>query len=423
MNNIQETRSALEQFSSQVELIQGERIIDTKRALGNLEKILIGLRGKEIEETSQNLSKLALSLVPIKKKEFSFMRVFGLENQEIVHSSFLAWLLDPLESHGLGSLFAEKLISTAASKLTSPVLSEVDFSKLKVERERSGDESRFDIRVYDSNGSFQCVFENKIWSGEGADQTNRLYRDFHDASYPRELFVFLSLDQKSKPANPHFVCLSYAEVLSILKELLSLAEGDTRFLIGHYSNTLERLIMSKKFDGFSERTQLYYQYFKYTEEVRKAFDTDRKLLLSALEEEIKQCSWWDEKAWSMEKSGGDIRIWKNSWRVSKNEGVFFQLYMHITQLGFSIRIYGEPSSFSAKFMPIIRGLVNQKYPEKVAAGLKKNFGSGVSRFLEKEIHFSPTEKNQVEKILTFLNEAVTAFDKIIEKSISEYSPK
>jgi hypothetical protein len=54
-------------------------------------------------------------------------------------------------------------------------------------------------------------------------------------------------------------------------------------------------------------------------------------------------------------------------------------------------------------MPVFKGLVNQRYPEKTAAGLKKNFGSGVSRFLEKEIHISPTEKNQVEKIISRLN--------------------
>jgi hypothetical protein len=423
VNSLQKTRSALEQFVSQIERIHGQGIIDNKRALGNLERILIGLGGKELEETSLNLGRLALDLVPIRKSEFSFMRVFGLENEEIVHSSFLAWLLDPLESHGLSSCFAERLLSAVASRSKGSDLSNLDFSKLKVERERSGDESRFDIRVYDSAGNFQCVFENKIWSGEGSDQTNRLYRDFHNVSYPQELFVFLALDQKAKPENPHFTCLSYTEVLLILKDLLATAEGDTRFLIKHYSNTLERLIMSDKFDGFSERTQLYYQYFKYLEEVRKAFDIDRKLLLSALEEEIRQCSWWDDDVWKMEKSGGDIKLWKNSWRVSKREGVYFQLYMYITELGFAIRIYGEPSEFSAKFMPIFRRFVDEEYPEKMAAGLRKTFGSGVSRFLEKEIHFSPTEKTQVRRILASLNEAVAAFDKMVENSISEFSGK
>ena len=36
--------------------------------------------------------------------------------------------------------------------------------------------------------------------------------------------------------------------------------------------------MSEKFEGFSEKTQLYYQYYKYTNEIKKAFEKDRKLL-------------------------------------------------------------------------------------------------------------------------------------------------
>lgn len=407
----------------QIGLIHEQEIGDTERVFNILRRKLTGLEGKELEETNANLGKLALEIVPIREKEFSFMKIFGLEVDELVHSSFLAWLLDPLESHGLGSYFAEKLLSKVALKAGNLDLSSIDFSQLKVERERSGGESRFDIRVFDNLGNFQCVFENKIWSGEGADQTSRLYKDFHDETYVKELFVFLTLDQKSKPENPHFICLNYAEVLPILKELLAVAEGDARFLIKHYSNTLERLIMSEKFEGFSERTQLYYQYYKYLDEVKKAFENDRRLLLTTLEEEIKKCSWWDDRIWKIERSGGDIRIWKDSWRVSKQEGVYFQLYMYITQLGFAIRVYGFPSEFSAKFMPIFRRLVDEKYPGKMAGNLRKTFSTGVSRFLEKEIHFSPKEEKQIQKILASLNEIVALFDKIIENSMSEFKEK
>ncbi len=297
------------------------------------------------------------------------------------------------------------------------------FQTCKLEREISADKSRLDIRVFDSCGKFQCIIENKIRSGEGTDQTTRLFNDFHDEAYEKELFVFLRLNPASKPKNRHFISLDYEQVLGILTELLDVAEGDTKFLIKHYLNTLERLIMSEKFEGFSERTQLYYQYFKYTYELKKAFENDRKLLLATLEEAIKEMNWWDENFWKLERSGGDVRIWKDSWRLSKREGVYVQLYMYITELGFAIRIYGEPSEFAAKFMPIFKGLTNEKYPEKMPGGLRKTFGTGVSRFLEKEIRFSPTEKNQVKKIMESLNEIIDMFEDTIRTGINELKKK
>lgn len=417
MTRIKEIRSALLQMQSQIERLRAYDLVETAQSLKNLRKNLEEIEQKELEETRENLRDLTVEISSIGKKEFSFMRIFGLEDDELVHSSFLAWLLDPLESHALGSFFIERLL-----KRTGLEIEDLDFSNLHVEKEISGDKSRLDIRVFDNCGKFQCIIENKIWSSEGADQTMRLYNDFHDEAYEKELFIFLTLIQK-KPKDDHFISVNYEQVLAILTELLEVAEGDTRFLIKHYSNTLERLIMSEKFEGFSERTQLYYQYYKYTSEIKRAFEKDRKLLLDTLEKAIKENSWWDENSWKIKRSGGDLAIWKDAWYLSKREGVYLQLYMHITELGFAIRIYGEPSEFAAKLMPILRRLTNEKYPEKIPGGLRKKFSATSSRFLEKEIRFSPTEKNQIKKILESLNEIIGLFDDTIKKSINELERK
>ena len=51
----------------------------------------------------------------------------------------------------------------------------------------------------------------------------------------------------------------------------------------------------------------------------------------------------------------------------------------------------------------------------MAADLRKKFGTEVSRFLEKEIRFSPTEKTQIKKITESLNEIIVMFDDIQKK--------
>jgi len=414
MTNSKEIRNHLLQMHSQIETIRVQDLIKTNFALNNLRKSLFQIRGKELDHLREKLDNFACNLSIVKKKEFSFMKVFGLEDNELVHSCFLAWLLDPLESHNLGSLFVKEFLEKIGLKMNS-----LDFSNLHVEREISSDKSRLDIRIYDSCGKFQTVIENKIWSREGIDQTARLFSDFHDKSYEKELFIFLTLDPKSKPKDKNFISINYEQVLEILNKLLEMAQGDTRFLIKHYSNTLERLIMTEKIEGFSERTQLYYQYYKDTAEVKKAFENDRKLLLNTLELAIQESDWWDDNSWDMEKRGGDIWIWKNSWLLKKNEGIKIQLYMYITELGFAIRIYGVPSEFAAKFRLIFKKLVDKKYPDEIHGGLRKSFGTGFSRFLEKEIRFSPTEKTQIKKILENLNEIIKLFDATIIQSINE----
>ncbi|MHC3128602.1 MAG: PD-(D/E)XK nuclease family protein [Candidatus Bathyarchaeota archaeon] len=405
-------------MKSQIEAIRAHEIVKTARALENLKKELVKIKKRELEQTREKLHGLALEISSIKRKEFSFMKIFGLEHDEQVHSSFLAWLLDPLESHGLGSLFVKEFLKKIGIKID-----ELDFSRLRIEREISSDKSRLDIGIFDSHGKFQCIIENKIWSSEGIDQTTRLYSDFHNENYEKELFVFLTLDKKSKPKNKYFISMNYEQVLPILTKILDMAKGDTRFLIKHYANTLERLIMSEKFEGFSERTQMYYQFYKDTTEIRKAFEKDRKLLLETLEEAIRDNTWWDDDVWKLERRGGDILLLKDSWRLDKNEGMYIQLVMYVDSPGFAIRIYGEPSRFAAKLMPFFKKLIDEKYPGKTVDGVIKRFSSGVTRFLEKEIKFSLTEKTQIKKILENLNKIIELFDETMIKAINELKQK
>lgn len=423
MDNTQETFSALEQLKNQLWSIHAREVSDTKRMLQNMATAVDNIEKKELCETASRLRNLATDLGNIGKKEHGFMKIFGIEDDELVHSRFLAWLLDPSETHGLGAYFVEKFLCKATSKARNFDISNLDFSNLSVKREEISDTSRSDIRLFDQSGSFHCTIENKIRSREGDDQTNRLYGGFHGMA-PIELFIFLSLGEKEKPKNPNFISLTYREVLPLLKELLKVSsDNDTRFLIENYVNTLERLIMSEKFEGYSEKTKLYYEYWKYIDEVKNAFEQDRKALLSTLEEEIKRRKWWDDKSWEMEKTGGEIYVWKTPWYLNEKEGVYFELQPSNRERAISLYVYGEPSGFSTGFSKIFKDFLEKKHPGKLASDFRKTFSTAVSKFLEKEIQFSPAEKDQVEKILKSLDEMVVHFEEIIDMSIDAFKKK
>jgi len=216
MSDFKDTLIGLEQLKNQLGILKKQEIADSEQKLGMLARDLADIGSKELHEDTERLGCLATELSNIEKREYSFLKIFGIEEDELVHSHFLAWLLDPLENHGLGSLFMEAFLYKAASKADDSDLSDIDFSSLLVEREVPTETSRADIRLMDPAGHFICVVENKIFAQEGVDQTRRLYKDNHGIC-PKEMFIFLTLNAKEKPKDEHFLSITYGEVLSMLK--------------------------------------------------------------------------------------------------------------------------------------------------------------------------------------------------------------
>ena len=89
-----------------------------------------------------------------RKTQFNLFEVLGRPRLELAHSSFLAWLLDPLESHGFGDAFLVRFMRSSGihekpSTVDLTVSKEVQFSG-----------GRLDIRV--SGAKWCLVVENKI---------------------------------------------------------------------------------------------------------------------------------------------------------------------------------------------------------------------------------------------------------------------
>jgi len=422
MSSLHETSFALEQLKAELEDITRRDAANAEKNLDILKNELAIIRRNEIEESAETLRGLSIELGKIESKEFSFLKTFRIEENELVHNNFLVWLLDPSEDHGLGSLFTERFLNlvTHKAKNHNVDLSCINFHDILVEREVSSETSRLDMRLMDIKGLFHCTIENKIFSEEGDDQTNRLYRDFHGIC-PSELFIFLTLNGREKPSNENFIALTYAELVPVFTDLLNVAIGDTKLLMKNYLNTLERLILAEKFNGYSERTQLYFRYVKQINEIKAAYDEDRKLLLSALEDGIKERQWWDESTWKVEKTGSDISIWKPKW-CPEDTGIYLWLRPWIEGPACDLFVYGSPATFSAEFVRILKKHLEGKYSGKTAGDFIKHL-TGVNTFLERTMKFSFAEKDQVEKILRSLDEMVSQFEKILDDSVEEFNKK
>ena len=121
--------------------------------------------------------------------EFNVFEAMGVVSQEVRHSDFLAFLLDPRAHHGLGDRFAKGWLKRvvgsvrgaggaegAGTRAVSPGMLErlgrIDMSEARVYRERH----RIDVLFVDQANRLAVVVENKIFSGEHSDQLTRYRR-------------------------------------------------------------------------------------------------------------------------------------------------------------------------------------------------------------------------------------------------------
>ena len=186
-------------------------------------------------------------------KYVNIYKIIGMGNQEIKHSNTIAWFLDPLESHNLGSLFFQKIISHLFNEkpdyfndkdinILELLLSDLDDAKVVRE------ENNIDILFRSQKAKFILCIENKVWAGLSKDQLNNYREDImerYDESY-KKVFVFLSPfgykvpDNKSRHPKD-WIPLSYQIIVDILDSIPKLdIEQKIKYIIDDYINLLKK---------------------------------------------------------------------------------------------------------------------------------------------------------------------------------------
>lgn len=166
------------------------------------------------------------------------LEVLGQTGSERAHQAYIAWLLDPAGSHGLGTrLLVNMLGHLFAGEVAPPGLA---VTQVRSEDVRS--QSRADIVVRMTDRTL--VIELKVHSGEGDEQTRRLADD-HSGS-PDPLFVFLTLNG-DRPLDGRFQPMRLGQLAICLRAALEDApephswnEQRGRATASDYLSALER---------------------------------------------------------------------------------------------------------------------------------------------------------------------------------------
>jgi hypothetical protein len=192
-----------------------------------------------------------LSVLADARSEFNLFEAIGAVSNELRHSNFLGFLLDPYGSHGLGSQFLQRFLIRAVAEATRPTpisaleLGGLDLSEATVERETD----QIDVLIIDPSSRLVVVIENKIEAGETGNQLERYVQSI-GARYPdwRKLFLFLTVEGDA-PSNARYLELSHRVVAEVIEELLAERRHqlppDISMALSHYTRMMRRNYMEE----------------------------------------------------------------------------------------------------------------------------------------------------------------------------------
>ena len=186
-------------------------------------------------------------------QEFNIFEVLDAVRQEVRHSRFLAWLLDPGANHGLGDYFLKRFLWRTAAlarergiETISPVeVDTLDLADATVRREWRN----IDILISSESHRFVCAIENKV---EGSERSNQLgrYLDTCKTEFPGycDHFVFLT-PRGTEPSHSEWVPVGYDAVLDLVERVVKAKQGTTGDEVGlflqHYASMLRRHIVGE----------------------------------------------------------------------------------------------------------------------------------------------------------------------------------
>jgi hypothetical protein len=225
-------------------------------------------------------------------QEFNIFEVLDAVRQEVRHSRFLAWLLDPGANHGLGDYFLKRFLWRTAAlarkrgiETISPVeVDTLDLADVTVRREWRN----IDILISSESHRFVCAIENKV---EGSERSNQLgrYLDTCKTEFPGycDHFVFLT-PRGTEPSHSEWVPVGYDAVLDLVERVVKAKQGtmgdEVGLFLQHYASMLRRHIV-----GESEIDKLCTRiYNKHRQALEMLFERrpDRQSDIRALLEQL-----------------------------------------------------------------------------------------------------------------------------------------
>lgn len=201
---------------------------------------------------------------------FNPIRIMRMEGMEIRHSNILAWLLDPIETHGLGDQFLKAFLSQALrgeSAKGSPTALEItlaDLHDIEVRREWQ----HIDIFLLSRRNNWAFIIENKLHAAQHSGQLSGYVAKVRSAFEPEEGLldirgVFLTLHDE-EPEDASYATIGYDAICDLLSRVLA-TEGQSlgqqvQIFLEHYIEIVKEAAgMSEERERFEKLARTIYR--------------------------------------------------------------------------------------------------------------------------------------------------------------------
>ena len=156
-------------------------------------------------------------------KNPNIFQILNISKNEIRHSNFLSWLLEPNGSHKIGDVFLKRFLREVFSSDKFTDIDQIDvegmdLSKVEVLREWKN----IDVLIK-LNNVVVCV-ENKVLSKEHSNQLKR-YKDTVNQEFPKHIKTFVYLTPEGEDSENEadtYQSISYEFIVETLDRIISI---------------------------------------------------------------------------------------------------------------------------------------------------------------------------------------------------------
>jgi len=193
-------------------------------------------------------------MIGLSLMEPNIFRSLSIERMEIRHSNFIAYLLDPRESHGLGDVVIRKLLRDIFSDSKASTrdifdADELDLRNIEIRREWR------DIDILIILDHDIVVIENKVDAEDHTDQLKK-YKEIAESAFPGKNIHYVYLtpygnDPLDTEYGKIYINYSYEQMAEIIASILKLygnrISQKIYFYLSDYLMTVKRkLLMNDK---------------------------------------------------------------------------------------------------------------------------------------------------------------------------------
>ena len=348
---------------------------------------------------------------------FNIFIALKIDQYELRHSSFIAWLINPGETHRLRSSYTFQFFMVLAVSATlhlkdGPTLEDIgdwDMDSIKVISEFTVIKGRPDLVAYSDTNQFVLVLENKISAKEHLGQTE-LYKEQIDAIFPESYtkwYAYLTPTGESAE-DPHYIPISYQAIADSIGMLLKTKGYEispkVQILIKDYIDVLERCVMEKS-EIMGLCTEVYQKHKKVLSDITVNLDRRDQYIKNQIIAGIKDLVVIDHSSkkfiFFITESLEFIRTRneKNKWTKTGRPLLFSFHLSYKTGLWFKLEIGPYSASIRKELIRIAKADFVFKVREKTTGGYTTIFSE---KLLDEKEYIELSVEKVADRAITFL---------------------